>query len=188
MEVVRSSDINLDQTTGDVALIRKIADGLKRSSPDETLEEIHRYLRQNLKEIHPAFWNHAGRGRKTSTEIMRDGAWGCSAHAQVACHLARACKIPAILLKSLNVSWIEHENKGDGHGSGHVYVEVFIDGKPCLWDAQGGTLDKRYDATSRHTPDGKRVIYEKGGPDALILSHHGFEWEAETRRLFPVRT
>jgi hypothetical protein len=107
---------------------------------------------------------------------------GCSAHAQVACHLARACGTPAILVKTLNTRWIEQENHGDGKGIGHVYVEVLLHGKPCLWDAQGGRLHD-YDGKTE-VVEGRR-IYQKGGPEELILSHHGPEWEAETARLFP---
>jgi len=118
--------------------------------------------------------------------MQRGEVWGCSAHAQVACHLAQACEIPAILVKTLNHDWITRENAGDGRGSGHVYVEVIVDRVPALWDAQGGTLFEDYDPTATITPDGyRRSIYDKGSPDSVVLSHHGVQWEEETKRLFP---
>jgi len=183
--VVLPSDVNLDATAGDVSKIESITTGLKRPALRGTLDAIHRYLAVNLRMVERAGYSHPSRGRKTSVEILQSEAWGCSAHAQVACHLARACGIPAILVKSLDVDWIERKNRGDGYGDGHVYVEVLNNGRPALWDAQGGMLFEDYDPTAATTPDGTRHIYEKGGPDRVVLSHHGKEWEEETRRMFP---
>jgi hypothetical protein len=168
-------------------VIASIAKGLKRPVLRETLDAIHRYLAVNLRMVERSSYSHPSRcrrGRKTSVEILQGEAWGCSAHAQVACHLARACGIPAILVKSLTVDWVDWKNRGDGKGEGHVFVEV-LDDKPALWDAEGGVLHEEYDSKAATTPDGKRYIYDKGSPDRLVLSHHGKQWEEETRRMFP---
>jgi hypothetical protein len=185
MVCVVSSDTYLDPAAGKPSVIRGIAAGLKQETAEKTLLAIHTYLDGSMRMIEPAAWDHPSRRRTTSVEILREGAWGCSAHAQVACHLARACGIPAILAKSLDVEWIKCGNQGDGRGKGHVYVEVLMGGKRCLWDAQRGELHEDYDPKSGLVPGGARRIYDKGGPDALVLSHHGNEWEAETKRLFP---
>ena len=186
MVCVGPSDAALDATAGDAVVIRAIAVSLKRVTPEETLTAIHHYLKTSLNMIEPATWNHPARGRKTSVQILREGAWGCSAHAQVACHLARACDIAAILVKTLNVDWIEKGNRGDGRGEGHVFVEVLIGDTIGLWDAQGGRLHVgAYDPHSNRFGD--KLIYDKGGPETLILSHHGPAWEAETKRRFPTR-
>jgi hypothetical protein len=182
MEPVTSANVDLDWTAGDTASIRRLAAMLSRPRVEETLRAIHAHL-QPILIPSPVAYDHPARRKMTSTEILRVGAWGCSAHAQVACHLARGCGIPAILVKSLDVAWIERENRGDGRASGHVYVEVLVDGYACLWDAEGGVLHRNYDPRSTVTPDAPRVIYDKGGPDALVLSHHGPVWEDETRRL-----
>jgi hypothetical protein len=182
---VLPSDVNLDETAGDRSVLEGIAAGLKRPTVRDTLAAIHQHLGTNLKMVECASYTHPIRGRRTSVEILGSEAWSCSAHAQVACHFARACAIPAILVKSLDVAWVDWKNQGDGYGQGHVYVEVLKDGKPALWDAQGGRLHENYDPAAATTPDGTRYIYEKGGPDVLVLSHHGREWEEETRRLFP---
>lgn len=130
--------------------------------------------------IEPAAWNHPARGRRTSVEILTEGASGCSAHAQVACHLARACGIPVILVKTLDVDWIEKGNQGDGRGAGHVFVEVLIGDAVALWDAQRGRVHvAACDAHSDRFHD--KLIYDKGGPERLMLSHHGPIWEAETK-------
>jgi hypothetical protein len=183
---VGPSDAVLDATAGDAAVIRAIAVLLKRTTPEATLTAIHQHLKTSLNMIEPATWNHPARGCRTSVEILREGAWGCSAHAQVACHLARACGIPAILVKTLNVDWIEKGNREDGRGEGHVFVEVLIGNTIGLWDAQGGRLHvAAYDPHSNRF--GNQLIYDKGGPGELILSHHGPVWEAETKQRFPTR-
>lgn len=187
MVAVSSSDVNLDETAGDPSVIRGIAAALKRATIEETLKAIHQHLVSNLRMVDPAAWDSPSRGRKTSVAILREGAWGCSAHAQVACHLARACGIPAILVKAMDVDWITRNNHGDGHGRGHVYVEMLDDSGPALWDAQGGVLHRDYDPESGLTPDGTRRIYDKGSPERVVLSHHGPQWEDEIRRLFPAR-
>lgn len=171
--VVIAADVTLDETAGDPAVIRGIAAGLKGATVKETLGAIHRYLAANLRMIEPAAWDSPSRGRKTSEAILREGAWGCSAHAQVACHLARACDIPAILVKTMKVVWITRDNRGDGQGEGHVYVEVLTGGRPALWDAQGGRLHEDYDPSADVAPNGVHRIYERGGPERLVLSHHG---------------
>ena len=184
MRAVTEQDIRLDATAGDVAPLQRIAESLKRGRLEETLLAIHQRLKSICVPDSQAFWNSPLRGRRTSTDMLSpETAWGCSAHVQVACHLARACAIPAILVKTLSVRWIQHENRGDGRGNGHVYVEVLAHGKPCLWDWQGGRLHADYNGKTE-VVEGRR-IYQKGDPEELILSHHGLEWEAETTRLFP---
>jgi transglutaminase-like putative cysteine protease len=182
---VLPSDVNLDETAGDRSVLEGIAAGLKRPTVRDTLAAIHEYLEAKPKKVKNPTYGHPSRGRKSSVEMLRSEAWGCSAHAQVACHLARACGIPAILVKSLKVSWVDFENQGDGLGAGHVYVEVLNNGKPALWEPEGGSLYESYDPTAAITPNGSHYIYEKGSPDALVLSHHGPQWEEETKRLFP---
>jgi hypothetical protein len=160
---------------------------LRRETAEETLLAIHRCLARELKVADR--WDDPSRRRMTSTEmLLQRTAWGCSAHAQVACHLARACGIPAILVKTLDLSWIQSGNLGDGRASGHVYVEVLIEGKPSLWDAQGGRLHRNYDPLDTLTPGDPRRIYDKGSPEAIVLSHHGVVWEAEVKKLFPAPT
>lgn len=187
MRVVTPSDTVLDQTAGDVEQLKRIATTLRQGRNDDTLKAISEHLRSICVPDKEAFWDSSLRDRRVSSDMLAPGsAWGCSAHAQVACHLARACGIPAILVKSLNVRWIDIDNSGDGRGHGHVWVEVLLHGKACLWDAQSGRLYEDYDPQSDRIED--KRIYETGGPNELVLSHHGSEWEAETRRLFPRRT
>src|SRR5262249_36775959 len=150
----------------------------KGATVEETLHRIHLALKDTYPEI--CGWESPLRSRaRTSVEMMQPlSAWGCSAHAQVACHLARACGIPAILVKSIKLPTIQP----NGRANGHVYLELLIENKRVLWDAQAHKLFHEYGRGD--IIDGNR-IYDAGGPDELILSHHGYEWEEENRRLFP---
>jgi len=187
MRSVGPADTSLDPTAADPSVIQERATRLKRDTPEQTLQAIYLHLKSEL--TIATAWNDPIRRRINSSDmLLQKRAWGCSAHAQVACHLARACGIPAILVKALDLDWIETKNRGDGKASGHVYVEVLIDGKPCLWDAQGGTLHRDYDPSGTITPGGQKRIYDKGSPEAIVLSHHGVVWEQETRRLYPAPT
>jgi hypothetical protein len=184
MRSVRADDVHLDRTAGDPTAIQRVAAEVKKGTPEETLKAIQDRLAVSLHTNAREDWNSPNRGHWTSSQMLARGvAWGCSAYAQVACHVARACGIPGILVKALNRKWIEKENMGDGRANGHVYVEVLINGRPCLWDAQGGRLHTNYNPQSDSIED--KRIYDKGGPDEIILSHHGPEWEEETKRRFP---
>ena len=174
MRVVCDTDIELDDTAGDEAAIREIADALVGSSPTEILAAIHERLRSL--DVTDTSYSSLRRGRHTSSEMLaKNFAWGCSAHAQIACHLARARGIPSILVKTIDKIWLSTKNDGSGRASGHVYVEVLLGDKPALWDAQGGVLHSTYDPAQRDIEN--RLIYDKGAPDSVVLSHHGTVWE-----------
>src|SRR5688572_24114590 len=99
-----TQDAALDSTAGDVHVIQQLAGKLKRDSPERTRAAITNQLRSIC--VPRAFWNSHLQGERKSSEMLApERAWGCSAHAQIACHLARACEIPAILVKSLNSDW-----------------------------------------------------------------------------------
>src|ERR1051325_182357 len=186
MRTVSPADIRLGVTAGDQGQTRHIASTLRRATPEETLGAISSRLQSITIPSNEAYYSSPLRGRRKSTEMLTPrSSWGCSSHAQVACHLARACNIPAILVKSLDLGWISSARVDAKMASGHVFVEVLLDGRPVLWDPQaiGGRLHKDYNSETT-VIEGKR-IYDKGDPDELTLSHHGPEWEAETARLFP---
>ena len=119
---------------------------------------------------------------------------GCPAFgvraAALACHLARAAGIPAILVKSLLRDEIA-KHDGTGRIDGHVWVEVLLDGKPALWNTQAeGGIHTEYDPHATVFVEGKKeyIVYQKGDPDELSLSHHGDrQWEAENRSLWSTR-
>jgi hypothetical protein len=190
LPVVSPSDVALGSSAEDADYIKRVAHAIEGESRRAVLNGITKRL-TSLNCQSDTRYSSPLRGPFTSSQMLQRGtAWGCSAHAQVSCHLARARGIPAILVKSLTQSWVERDNRGDGRGVGHVFVEVLVDDKPMLWEHESGGLFDKYDpaACTCLSPSGEVLycIYDKGDPDTLILSHHGSEWEWETKRLFPV--
>ena len=184
---VVASDTAIDSTAGDVAALEREARTCERQDRVRTLRAIDQRL-DSVKDFDDLRFSSMDRRPRTSSEMLAlNRAWGCSAIAQVACHLARALGVPAILVKSMNKSWITRKT-GDGYGRGHVFVEVLIDGQRHLWSPRYGlvpgyepgdlTVDDR-------DPEGPRLIYDTGAPDELVLSHQGSHWEDETKRQFP---
>ena len=172
----------LDRTAGNAETVTNEAITWNRGTPEGTLRAIDERVRR-LEDGNLSYTSPDRGYRTTSDMLARNVVWGCSARAQVACHLARASGVPCILAKAVDETWIQR-NLGDGLAEGHVYVEVLINGQPHLWDPGYGMVSD-YVPGSVMVQGGLRRIYDKGGPDEVVLSHHGSEWEEETRRLFP---
>ena len=184
---VIDSDRALDLTAGDVAAVVTEARACLRQDSIGTLRAIDQRL-STIKDFDDLRFASPDRRVRTSSEMLAlNKAWGCSAIAQVACHLARATGVPCILVKSMNKSWIARKT-GDGYGRGHVFVEVLIDGQRHLWSPRYG-LVPGYRAGDLTVDDGDsegpRLIYDTGAPGELVLSHEGPRWEAETKYRFP---
>ena len=184
---VSLSDVRLGPSAGDADYLARVAAEITGLRTREVLSGITKRLKSLNCQADTSYGSPL-RGRYTSVGMLERGAaWGCSAHGQVSCHLARARNIPAIVVKTLLKTWIEQENAGDGYAKGHVFVELLMDGRPALWEHENDVLIPDYDPSlTEITVDGAvYCIYEKGDPDTIILSHHGAQWEKETKRLFP---
>lgn len=175
----------LDRKAGDERAIRIIAAGLKKKTPEETLEAIDRWIEKTLEWDPETFdsW-------RTVDRMIEDGTYGgCADHAMVYGTLLRACGIPTVWVKTMDLSWIEKFRTGafdpsKDTWSGHVLLEVHLGGEWRLLDAQGRTLYMRYDPEARLFPDG-RFAYDKGGaPWDLVLSIRWEEWKKQTSAYF----
>jgi hypothetical protein len=184
---VSDRDIALGPSAGNIAAVMTAAEGFKCAEPENTLRAIDQRIRAFREgDLH---YSSPDRGLRTTSEMLeRNVIWGCSAAAQIACHLSRACGIPSILVKSIEEGWINFRNKGNGEADGHVYVEVLVNGGPCLWDPGSGlVVGYRPGDSSVQSRKGPRRICDTGDPDEVVLSHHGRQWEEEIKRLFPLR-
>jgi Transglutaminase-like superfamily len=177
--------LDLDPRAGDSARVREIAKGLKRPTGLGTLAAIDRYM------VRAFEWDEAAFDDWRSVERMvAEGTYGgCADHAMVFGTLARACGVPTVWLKSMDLAWI---SKFRSHAfdpsreawSGHVFLEVYVDGAWRLLDAQGGTIYMRYDPSARLLPAGK-FAYDKGGkPWDLLLSVRWEDWKRQTAAYF----
>ena len=156
-------------------------------TPQEVLANIWRWIRNEFN----AEENQTDYKWRTVTEIIgRKRYFGCAEHALVYGSLTRACRIPTVWVKSLDVQWIrEFRRSGDfDGGSGHVFLEVFIQGEWRLLDATEDLLYDEYNPSSRLLPgsaDDSRYAYDKGGdPRELILSLDWEPWVVQTKAFF----
>lgn len=186
VRAVSGDDLALDVTAGDAAAVELEARRCVRTTRDDTIRAIDGRL-AFLKDFDLGWMSPDRRLRSTSEMLALNKAWGCSAIAQIACHLARAGGIPAILVKSMDDSWLANKT-ADGRGAGHVFVEILADGNRRLWSPKYGFINSHICgavSVDDGDPRGPRRIYDTGHPCELVLSHHGPHWEEETKRLFP---
>ncbi len=175
----------LDPKAGSERAIRAIAAGLKNKTPEDTLAAVDRWMARTLEWDSESFdeWRPIDR-------MVADGTYGgCADHAMVYGTLLRACGIPTIWVKTMDLSWIEKFRSGAfdpnrESWSGHVLLEVHLAGAWRLLDAQGRRLYWRYDPAARLFPDG-RFAYDKGSvPWDLILSVRWEDWKKQTSAYF----
>lgn len=149
----------IPERDGDAALIRKLAAPLKDKDPEQTFRNIHAFIAR-IPHV-PEGWEPDYRdfGKLIPWFDHTD----CASHALLFCNLARACGIPAVYVKSSRHEWIRNYVATGERGdfSGHVFLEVFVDGKWKLLDAQGMQIWDAYDAADPELPGGL-LAYEKG--------------------------
>lgn len=172
----------LHDSLGNAARIREVAEELQRPAPAATLRAIDRWIHDHLKNDE----NQAYRWRNFD-DVMRSGTYGsCADYAIVFASLARACGIPAVFVKTMDSDWI-YEFRTTGNCTswrGHVFLEVYLDGRWQLLEPQGLRLFDLYDPRMRHLP-GARYAYDKGAdPKAMILSLDWERWKAQTASYF----
>jgi hypothetical protein len=162
--------------------IMKVAAEVKGKTPEEKLLSIYRWIHSNLvyKADAPYEWRDFDR-------LVADGNYGgCADYSVVFGTLARACGIPTVWVKTLDVDWIrEYRKHGtEGTWSGHVFLEIFIHNRWVLLDDTELVLYENYDPKMRILP-GNRYAYDKGGdPFDLVLSSRWELWKKETRAYF----
>jgi hypothetical protein len=156
------------------------------TTPDaeKQLIAIGRYLGRRLK-----YREHDAYAWRDVPTMLNDGTFGgCADHAVAFAALAREKKIPAVFVKTMDVDWIRKFARGGereaGAWSGHVFLEVFIDGRWALLDATNLVLYRDYETTTRILP-GNRYAYDKGDdPVALVLSPDWARWRVQTAAFF----
>lgn len=154
---VHRSDPNVFLQVGDqtkiTPAIRRVANGFNAKKDVSTLQQIFQWMRSNLR---------GGEGEKfarTADEIISSRiATGCTDYGLAFASLARAKGIPTVFVQSAKLDWIEllvHSAPGSSHSiHGHIYVEVYIDGKPYLVDSTAGKMFLGYNPSNLSLPDG----------------------------------
>lgn len=176
--------LGLSPHVGDEGKIRALASQLAVDRPARTLGRIHQWLHRNLRYDEQAAYQW-----RSLDEMLKDRTYGgCADHAAVFGTLARAAGIPTIWVKTMDVDWIEDFREGrDAHEEyrGHVFLEVFLDGRWQLLDAQAMRLYPHYDPVTTRILPGNRFAYDKGDdPYALVLSCRWDLWKKQTHDYF----
>ncbi len=175
--------LDLPPKLGSAAAIRKAAADIKAATPRGKLGAIGAWITARLRNDPKMGYEYRDFDR-----ILADGTFGgCQDHAEVFGALARACGIPAVWVKTMDADWIRmFRRTGDRNRtwSGHVFLEVHLDGKWALLDASASILYEDYDVRQRILP-GNRFAYDKGGDYyELLMSDRWEDWKKQTAAHF----
>ncbi len=175
--------LDLPATIGSREKILAIASTLKRKTPEDKLLAVGRWLEKNLR-----YDDKCAYAWRNFDAILEEGKYGgCADHAVVFGALTRACGIPCVWVKTMDLDWIREFRANEGKCAvwrGHVYLEVYIHDRWALLDATQLILYDDYKTTERILP-GSRWAYDKGGdPYELILSVRWETWKKQTAAHF----
>jgi hypothetical protein len=167
---------------GNRAAILAQASKLKGTSDLDTIRTVLVWMDQNLKYDgkKPYRWANYD-------DVLRDKTYGGCAEQGIVCGvLLKGAGIPVVWVKTMDVSWIWDFKKSRPFQSwsGHVFLEVFVNGEWSLLDPGAKTLYQNYSPKMRILP-GQRFAYHKGNdPKAMIMSSQWEEWKRQTTEYF----
>ncbi len=167
---------------GDQKAIMEQASKLKGKSNCETIHNALTWMEKNLQYKDSL----AYRWRNYDDVVSEKCYGGCADYGIVCGVLLKGAGIPVVWVKTMDVDWIWDFKKGRApkSWSGHVFLEVFVDGKWSLLDPGGKTLYQNYATKTRILP-GRRFAYHKGDdPKAMIMSLQWEEWKEQAVAYF----
>ena len=170
------------ETLGDGAEIARQAAELKGESDRETIRNVLAWMDETLKYD----GEKAYAWRNFDTVVKEQCYGGCADQGIVCGVLLKGAGIPTVWVKTMDVDWI-WDFKNDRRleaWSGHVFLEVYVDGKWVLLDPGAKLLYEDYSPTARILP-GNRFAYHKGDdPKAMVMSLEWEPWKEQTRAYF----
>jgi hypothetical protein len=175
--------LSLTPSLGDADHIRAAAAPLKRATPEKTLAAIHKWVNAELKCQPEAAYEYRDFDHACAAKLYG----GCADYAVVFTALSRACGIPTVFVKTMDADWIREFRASGKCNSwrGHVFLEVFIDGKWKLLEPGWLTIYDDYDPKTRRLLPGDRWAYDKGAdPKEIVLSPDWERWKIQTAAHF----
>ena len=172
----------IPDSLGDQKAIIDQTSKLKGKSDVETIKNVLTWMEQTLKydEKIAYKWRNYG-------DVVRSKSYGGCADYGIVCGvLLKGANIPVVWVKTMDVPWIWDFKKGRPFTSwsGHVFLEVFVNGKWSLLDPGGKMLYQNYSPKTRILP-GRRFAYDKGDdPKSMIMSLQWEEWKEQTAAYF----
>lgn len=174
--------LEIPSSLGSRAEITTRAFNLKGDSDVATIRNILNWMDRNLK-----YNGDKAYAWRNYDDVIREKTYGGCADQGIVCGvLLKAAGIPAIWVKTMDVPWIWDFKKGRPFNSwsGHVFLELYVDGKWMLLDPGARMLYKNYSANARILP-GNRFAYHKGNdPKEMIMSLQWDQWKRQTEEYF----
>lgn len=174
--------LSIPDSVGNQSQIAVQARKLKADQDQQTVANVLDWMNSNLKCQADLAYNW-----RNYDTVIRDGCYGsCADYAIVCGGLLRGAGIPAVWVKTMDVSWIQDFKKGRPFQSwsGHVFLEIYIDKKWVLLDPGARQLYLNYSTGARILP-GNRFAYHKGNdPQAMVMSLQWEDWKQQTRDYF----
>ena len=167
---------------GDHDAIAKQAHGLKADDDRQTLANILRWMETQLKYD----GDRAYQWRNFDTVVSQRCYGGCADQAIVCGVLLQSAGIPTVWVKTMDVDWIWDFKKKRPFKSwsGHVFLEIYLEGKWVLLDPGASKIYVDYSPQSRILP-GNRFAYHKGNdPKRMVMSLQWEDWKCQTTSFF----
>ena len=179
--------LELKASLGDRGAIERIAASLQGDSDEEKLRAIYTWMSENVRYNKDDARDGRYHWRNFDQLVSDKTHGGCADQSILFGALARAKGIPAVWVKTMDVDWIQEFERTKGAVSswrGHVFSEIFIDGRWRLLDETRLKIYDNYDPHSRILP-GPRFAYDKGDdPFELVLSSRYELWKEQTSAYF----
>ncbi len=176
------SYVEIPSTLGNIEKILKQADQLKGHDGRATIRRVLEWMDGNLKcDPKKAYeW-------RNYDDVIGERCYASCADQAIFCGvLLKGAGIPTVWVKTMDTSWIWDFKQGrePETWSGHVFLEVYVDGNWALLDPGAKLIYENYFPKTRILP-GNRFAYHKGvDPKEMVLSLQWEEWKSQTRSYF----
>ena len=170
------------ESLGNRDAILKQATSLKGPNDKATLTNILRWINTDLKYD----GERAYEWRNFDTVFSQKCYGGCADQAIVCGVLLQSAGIPTVWVKTMDVDWIWDFKKERRFTSwsGHVFLEIYMEGQWVLLDPGASRVYTNYSTGSRILP-GNRFAYHKGSdPKQMVMSLQWEEWKQQTSSYF----
>ena len=174
--------LELADCLGDREAIATLSTKLKATSDQHTLSNVIRWMKVNLR-----YDGTLAYAWRNCDSVLGDRCYGgCADQAIICGALLKSTGIPVVWVKTMDVKWIwDFKLKRPFETwSGHVFLEVYLDGKWVLLDPGAEKIYTNYAFQSRLLP-GERFAYHKGSdPQQMIMSLQWEDWKQQTVKYF----
>lgn len=167
---------------GDREQILKQAAELKGRDDRATIRNVLAWMDANLK-CDP---QRAYEWRDFDRVVDESCYASCADQGIVSGVLLKAAGIPTVWVKTMDVPWIWNFKNGRPFDSwsGHVFLEIHLNGKWMLLDPGAKLIYADYSPAMRTLP-GNRFAYHKGDdPQQMVMSLQWEDWKKQTAEYF----